>query len=105
VSLKKAEDEYQLELNDPKQWEQAKTHFERILKGWQEEAVDGGRERRSWGWWLEADTNINGYDTQGERASFWAFVRLAIERGGPGESDKGEDLELNGFGICFWNEE
>ena len=40
-----------------------------------------------------------GYDLQGERASFWAYIRLALERGGPGEVDKGEDIDLNGFGI------
>jgi len=29
-------------------------------------------------------------------------LRLAIDRGGPGEFDKGEEIDLNGFGIQVW---
>ena len=33
------------------------------------------------------------------------YPRLSLDRGGPGESEKGEDIDLNGFGISIWNEE
>ena len=43
--------------------------------------------------------DATGYDMTGERASFWAYVRLSLDRGGPGEAEKGEDIDLNGFGV------
>lgn len=96
-------DEYRLHLGDPKAWKQALQHTSRVLKGWQEEAGDAGKdEKRSWRWLLEADVDANGYDMQGEKASFWAYLRLSLDRGGPGEPDKGEDVDLNGFGLCVW---
>ena len=73
-----------------------------MLKGWQEEATDAGTERRSWRWLVEADVDANGYDQQNEKSAFWAFVRLSLDRGGPGESEKGEDIDLSGFGVCVW---
>ena len=27
---------------------------------------------------------------------------LGLDRGGPGESEKGEDIDLNGFGVQVW---
>ena len=54
---------------------------------------------------IEADVDANGYDMQGEKAVFWAYLRLSLERGGPGESEKGEDIDLNGFGISVWTAE
>jgi hypothetical protein len=29
-------------------------------------------------------------------------LRLAIDRGSPDDGDKGEDIDLHGFGIRFW---
>jgi len=53
---------------------------------------------------LEADTDASGYDMQGEKSSFWAYLRLSIDRGGPGEAEKGEDIDLNGFGVQVWGD-
>jgi len=105
VEFETAEDESRLNISDSKVWRQAVQMFERVLKGWQEGAVEGGTERRAWRWLLEADTDTNGYDTQSEKTCFWGFVRLAVERGGPGEHEKGEDIDLNGFGVSIWREE
>ncbi len=44
----------------------------------------------------------SGYDMNGEKACWWAYVRLSLDRGGPGEQEKGEDIDLNGFGVSFW---
>jgi hypothetical protein len=105
VEFEAAEDEGRLNISDPKVWRTANQTMERVLKGWQEDAVEGGSERRGWRWLLEADTDTNGYDTQNERSCFWCFVRLSLDRGGPGEPEKGEDLDLNGFGVSVWREE
>jgi hypothetical protein len=95
-----APDELRLHLDDPKAWKTAVQNVSRVLKGWQEEASDVAKdERRGWRWLVEADVDGAGYDMQGERASFWGFIRLSIDRGGPGETDKGEDLDLHGFGV------
>jgi hypothetical protein len=45
--------------------------------------------------------DASGYDMQGEKASIWAYLRLSLDRGGPGEAEKGEDIDLNGFGVQF----
>ena len=103
ASLEAAPDELRLHLTDPKAWKAAVTALSRVLKGWQEEASDVGKdERRSWRWLLEADVDANGFDMQGEKTSFWGFVRLSLDRGGPGENEKGEDIDLNGFGVQVW---
>ena len=103
AELEAAPDELQVHIDDPKGWKAAVQHLSRVLKGWQEEASDAGKEeRRSWRWLLEADVDPSGYDMQGEKASFWAYVRLSLDRGGPGENEKGEDIDLNGFGIRVW---
>ncbi len=99
-----APDELQLHLGEAKQWRQAVQAIERVLKGWQEEAADAGTERRNWRWLLEADADVNGYDQQNEKSAFWAFVRLSLDRSNPGEGDKVEDVDLNGFGVCFWGQ-
>ena len=91
-------DEWLVHLSDPKSWRAALQAVSRVLKGWQEEA-DPGSERRTWRWLLEGDTDDAGYDHNGEPASLWGFLRLGLERGGPGESDKYEDIDLDGFGI------
>ena len=98
-------DELQLHVTEAKTWRAALQALERVLKGWQEEATDAGTEKRSWRWLLEADADANGYDQQNEKSAFWAFVRLSLDRGGPGEGEKGEDIDLNGFGVCIAGQE
>lgn len=97
-------DELRLHIADPKTWRSALQASARVLKGWQEEA-DAGRERRSWWWLIEGDSNADGYDHNGEPFTIWAFLRVSIDRSGPGEPDKGEDLDLEGFGLRIWPEE
>jgi hypothetical protein len=105
AELEAAADELRLQVTEPKAWKAAVQNLSRVLKGWQEEASDVGKdERRSWRWLVEADVDGAGYDMQGERASFWAYVRLSLDRGGPGEADKGEDVDLNGFGVQVWGQ-
>jgi hypothetical protein len=101
VKLEEEPDEIRAHLPDSKTWKLALQAVCRILKGWQEEA-DAGRERRAWRWLLEGDTDDTGYDHTGEPASLWAFLRLLLERGGPGELDKNEEVDLNGFGLRIW---
>jgi hypothetical protein len=98
-------DELQVHVTDAKGWKAANQHMQRVLKGWQEESAESGGERRSWRWLIETDVDANGYDLHGEKACFWAYVRLALDRGGPGDPEKGEDVDLNGFGVSVWNEE
>jgi hypothetical protein len=99
-NLEQTPDELRLHVTDQKGWKVASQNLSRVLKGWQEEASDASKnERRAWRWLLEADADASGYDMQGEKSSFWAYVRLAIEHGGPGEFEKGEDIDLSGFGI------
>jgi hypothetical protein len=90
-----------LHVTDAKTWRAAFQAVERVLKGWQEEAEPGG-ERRGWRWLLEGDTDPYGYDHAGEPASLWALVRVSVGHGGPGESEKGEDIELEGFSVRIW---
>ena len=98
-------DELRLHVTEPKGWKQALQHISRVLKGWQEEAADSGTDRRSWRWLLEADVDASGYDMNAEKSSWWGYVRLTLDRGGPGEQEKGEDIDLNGFGVCVWGQE
>ncbi len=91
-------DEVRVHLEDPKACRSALQAVARVLKGWQEEA-DPGSERRSWRWLLEADTDPDGYDHTGEPTSLWGFLRVSLERGGVGEQEKGEDIDLDGFGL------
>jgi len=98
-------DELRVVVTDPKTVRQALHAVERILKGWQEEASDAGNERRVWRWLLEADVDAHGYDHNGERSSIWAFLRLSLERNAPDEMEKGEDIDLNGFGLRIWGSE
>ena len=105
VQIEKDADELRAHVGDPKTWKQSLSATERVLKGWQEEAADSGSERRSWRWMLEADTDADGYDHAGERVSLWAFLRLALDRGTPGEGEKAEDIDLDGFGVRVWGDD
>lgn len=96
-------DERRLHVHDPKTWRAALLALARVLKGWQEEA-DLGSGRRSWRWLMEGDMDADGYDHAGEPASLWAFLRASVDRGEPGEPDKGEDIDLEGFGFRIWGE-
>jgi hypothetical protein len=96
-------DELRVHISDPKTWRSALQAVARVLKGWQEEA-DPGSERRAWRWLLEGDSDADGYDHGGEPVSLWGLLRVSLERGGPGEPDKGEDIDLEGFGLRIWGE-
>lgn len=95
-------DELRVSIADAKAWKLCLQHMSRILKGWQEEAADSGSDRRTWRWLMEADVDANGYDLNGEKSCFWLYLRLALDRGGPADQEKGEDIDLNGFGVCVW---
>lgn len=97
-------DEWQLHVGEPKTFRSAVQAISRVLKGWQEEA-DPPAERRHWRWLLEGDTDADGYDHYGEPNSLWGILRVSLERGGPGEGDKSEDLDLEGFGLRIWGED
>lgn len=105
VEIEKEADELRVNISDSKTWKQALQSLARVLKGWQEEGVDAGNEKRSWRWLMEADVDTDGYDHKGEKSAFWLFLRLALDRGTLGEPEKGEDIDLNGFGICVWCQE
>jgi hypothetical protein len=96
-------DERRFHLTDPKSWRSALQAVSRVMKGWQEEA-DPGTERRTWRWLVEADSDADGYDSYNEPVSLWGFLRISLDRGGPGEPDKGEDIDLQGFGFRIWGE-
>jgi hypothetical protein len=102
VELEQEPDQLRANVANPKAWRQALNAISRVLMGWQEEAADDHRERRGWRWLLEGDTDAHGYDHAGEPVSLWGYLRLAIDRGSPEEADKGEDIDLHGFGIRFW---
>jgi hypothetical protein len=102
VEFEKAPDELRLNVTDSKVYRAAVQMAERVLKGWQEEASDSGTDRRSWRWMVEADSDPHGYDHAGEKASVWAFLRLSLDRANPGEGERGEDIDLNGFGFRVW---
>jgi len=103
VQLEEASDELRLHVSDPKTCRAAIQAVARVLKGWQEDA-DPGSERRSWRWLLEGDTDADGYDHTGEPVSLWGFLRVSLERGGLGEPNKNEDVDLEGFGCQVWGE-
>jgi hypothetical protein len=91
-------DELRLQITEQKISRQALQAVARILMGWQEDA-DPGSEKRSWRWMIEGDTDASGYDHTGEVFGLWGFLRLSMERGGPGEPEKGEDIDMEGFGL------
>jgi hypothetical protein len=103
VETEEGPDEWRIAISEPRTWRMALQACARVLKGWQEEA-DPGSEKRSWRWLLEGDTDDHGYDHAGEPLTLWAFLRVSVDRGGPGEGDKGEDVDLQGFGLRIWGE-
>ncbi|MFI5382419.1 MAG: hypothetical protein ACHRHE_24240 [Tepidisphaerales bacterium] len=98
VEFEQGPDEWRLIVADPKSWRAAVQAVARVLKGWQEEA-DPGSERRNWRWLVEGDTDAHGYEQTGDPASIWLLIRLSLERGTPGEPEKGEDIDLEGFTV------
>jgi hypothetical protein len=98
VHVEDGPDERRLHVADPKTWRTALQALSRVLKGWQEEA-DPGSEKRTWRWLLEGDTDPDGYDHAGEPFALWGFLRVSLERGSLGEPEKGEDVDLEGFGL------
>jgi hypothetical protein len=105
AALEAEADELRIHITEQKSWKAALQNLSRVLKGWQEEGSDVGKdERRGWRWLLEADVDGAGYDLAGERSSFWCYLRLALDHGGPGEAEKGEDIDLNGFGVQVWGQ-
>lgn len=98
-----APDERRAHIQDAKTWKLALQALARVLMGWQEEAGLGD-ERRSWRWLVDGDVDVHGYDHNGDPASIWAIFRVSIDRGGPGEEEKGEDIDLEGFGLRIWGE-
>jgi hypothetical protein len=101
LQVEKNFEEMRVDITEPKLWKLAIQAVARVMKGWQEEAVPGN-EKRSWRWLLEADVDADGYDNFGEKASIWGFLRVSIDRGNPGEGEKGEDFDLDNFGIQIW---
>src|SRR5262245_3893112 len=101
TEVEEAPDEVRLHVADPKTCKNALQAVARVLKGWQEEA-DPGTERRTWRWPLEGATDAEGSAHAGGPASLWGFWGLGLDRGGPGEGDKGEDIDLQGFGLRIW---
>lgn len=101
LAVEQDPDELRVHIAEPKAWRAGLNHLVRVLKGWQEEA-ESGRERRSWRWLLEGDTDDAGYDHAGEPAGLWGFLRLSIDRGSLEDGEKPEDIDMNGFGIRIW---
>ncbi len=101
--LETVEEETRFHVADADVFQQAIQKLSRILKGWQEDA-DPGRENRLWRWLFEGDTDAHGYDHSGQPTSLWIYLRLSIDRGGLGEPEKGEDIDLNGFGMRIWQD-
>ena len=99
VEFESATDELRLHIKDPKTYKASILTTERVLKGWQEEASDSGTDRRAWRWMIEGDTDAHGYDHTGEKANTWAFLRLTLERAGTDDPERGEEIDLNGFGF------
>jgi hypothetical protein len=98
IKVEAGPDEQSFQVTDPKAFRMAVQAMARVLKGWQEEA-DPGSERRTWRWLLEGDTDGDGYDHTGEPTSLWVYLRASVDRGGPGEAEKGEDIDFDGFGF------
>jgi hypothetical protein len=77
-------DEWRVIVNESKGWIDALQALERVLKGWQEDADPG-------------DADADGYDHNGEPFSIWGFLQVGLERGGPSDQEKAEDVDMHGF--------
>src|SRR5215213_6663064 len=62
VHLEQTPEELRVQIDNIKTFQQALVNMSRLLKGWQEEATGAAKERRSYRWLLEADTDEHGYD-------------------------------------------
>jgi hypothetical protein len=96
-------DEWRLVIAEPKTWRLALQAIARVLKGWQEEA-ETGSERRTWRWLLEADSDDHGFDHNGDPLTLWGLLSVSVDRGSPTEPEKGEDIDLEGFGLRIWGD-
>lgn len=103
VRREEGNDELQVHVEDAKTARAALVAVSRVLKGWQEEA-EMGTDRRTWRWLMDGDSNNDGFDHNGERFSLWAILRVSLDRGGPVEGEKGEDVDMEGFGLRVWPE-
>jgi hypothetical protein len=101
VRREQSGEEVAAHVEDPKTVRLALTAIQRVIKGWQEEA-EMGTDRRTWRWLIDGDTNADGYDHNGEEFCLWGILRVSLDRGGVGESEKGEDIDLEGFGLRIW---
>ena len=101
VRREQSGEEFAAHILEPKIVKAALLAVHRVLKGWQEEA-EMGTDRRTWRWLMDGDTNADGYDHNGEEFCIWGILRVTLERGGPGEAEKGEDVDLEGFGVRVW---
>ena len=99
LQLEQQHDELRIQIGDSETLNKALLSMSRLLKGWQEEATSAGKERRQYRWLIEGDTDEHGYDHNGDPSSVWCFLRLGLERGGIGEAEKAEDVDLDGFGL------
>lgn len=99
VHLEQQHDEMRVNITDEKTLKQALLNMSRLLKGWQEEATGAGKERRSYRWLIEGDTDEHGYDHTGDVACIWIYLRAGIERGDFDEGEPTEWIDLQGFGL------
>ena len=102
VHLETTPEELRVQIADDKTWKQSLLNMSRLLKGWQEEATDAGKERRVYRWLFEGDTDEHGYDHANEVASLYLYLRVGLDRGDLEQEEPSEWIDLNGFGIRFW---
>jgi hypothetical protein len=99
VHLEQQHDEMRVNVTDEKTFNQALVNMSRLLKGWQEEATGVGKEKRSYRWLMEGDTDEHGYDHTGDIACMWIYLRAGIERGDFDDGEPTEWVDLHGFGL------
>jgi hypothetical protein len=102
VHLEQQYEELRVQIADAKVWKQAMHNMSRLLKGWQEEATGAGKERRTYRWLIEGDTDEHGYDHANEVASLWLYLRVGLDRGDFDEAEPSEWIDMHGFGLRLW---
>src|SRR5207249_4630440 len=102
VHLEQQHEELRVVMTDAKLWKQATLGMSRLLKGWQEEATSAGKERRTFRWLFEGDTDEHGYDHNNETACLWLYLRLGLDRGDFDEGEPSEWIDLQSFGLRLW---